>query len=122
MIEIANAEGVDRSELTLFYYEVFEEQYDPPTKQWSRFQPEESFATDVEKPTTARLEGFDVVSFSVGTSPECSPLSCNSMADEIEVNEHCLFAEMEAAKSALEDGKFDDAEPGPYRIFAVYTL
>jgi hypothetical protein len=35
--------------------------------------------------------GFDVVSRSAGTSFECSPLSCNYMAKEIDTNEFCLL-------------------------------
>jgi len=38
-----------------------------------------------------QLEGFDVTTFSVANSPECSPLSCNDLAADIAVNKHCLF-------------------------------
>jgi hypothetical protein len=67
------------------------------------------------------LEGYDVTTFFVGTSPECSPLSCNCLATEISVNGHCLFDTFEQAVQALEAGKLDNSEPGPFRIFAVYT-
>jgi hypothetical protein len=33
-----------------------------------------------------------------------------------------LFESFDEAKAALESGKFDNAEPGPHRIFAVYTV
>jgi hypothetical protein len=122
MIEIIEREGVERSALTLFYYEIFEQQYNEREKQWTAIEPEKSFATDVEQPTNATLEGCDVVSFSVGSTPECSPLFCNSLADELPVNEHCLFDSFDFAKEALETGKFDNCEPGPYRIFAVYKV
>ena len=122
MDEIIKQAGIDRSGLTLFYYEIYEQQFDERTKTWSMFAPEASFVTEVKKPTRSRLEGFDVVSFSVGSSPECSPLSCNSLADEIKTNQHCLMETLEDARAALEAGRFDNSEPGPFRIFAVYTV
>jgi hypothetical protein len=106
----------------LFYYEVYESEFYEDEKVWSEFDPEESFETNVVRPNTAKLEGFDVVSFSSGNSPECSPLSCNSLADAIPVNQHCLFTSFTEAKEALEAGKFTACEPGPYRIFAVYSV
>jgi len=68
------------------------------------------------------LEGFDVTSFVVHTSPECSPLSCNSLAEKIPTNRHCLFNTFDEAKSAIDNGMFAGAEPGPYRIIAVYSV
>jgi hypothetical protein len=62
-----------------------------------------------------------VVEFSIHSDPCCSPLSCNSLAEKLQVNGHCLFDSFEAAKDALERGQFEHAEPGPYRIIAVYT-
>ncbi|WDI31119.1 hypothetical protein PUV54_14280 [Hyphococcus flavus] len=122
MDEIIAREGADRSKLTLFYYEVYEYQFDNDEKTWSKFDVEQSFETNVVKSDAATLQGFDVVSFSVGTNPECSPLSCNSLADELPVNRHCLFRTFYEAKEALISGKFDDAEPGPFRIFAIYSV
>jgi hypothetical protein len=122
MDEIAASERADRSMLKLFYYEVYECEFDEFEKAWSAFDPEKSCETSVVKPNTAKLEGFDVVSFSTGNNPECSPLSCNSLADVMPVNQHCLFASFAEAKEALEVGKFIDADPGPYRIFAVYSV
>ena len=104
------------------HYEVFEKEYDEDSKEWSTFEPEASFPTHVEVPENANLVGYDVTTFTVGTSPECSPLSCNSLATEIAVNRHCLFDTFEQAVEALEAGKFDDSEPGPFRVFAVYRL
>jgi hypothetical protein len=73
-------------------------------------------------PAHRTLEGYDVVSFYAKTSPECSPLSCNGMAVDVETNEHCLLRSLEDAKQLLEDGRFSGSEPGPYRIFAVYSV
>jgi hypothetical protein len=63
---------------SLFYYEAYEMEFD--SEGWEPRSPETSFPTNVVLPLRKRLEGFDAVSFSAGTNPECSPLSCNSMA------------------------------------------
>ena len=122
MKDIAADKSLDLSEMTLFYYEVFEDEFDGDLCKWSRFKPEKSPPTNVAKPDKARLEGYDVTTFFAHSSPECSPLSCNSLAREIAVNRHCLFDSFEQAKAALETGKFDNTEPGPHRIFAVYSV
>lgn len=122
MDAIITGERVDRSALSLFYYEVYENQYDEYDNEWSEFQCESSFKTSVVKPARSTLQGFDVVNFYAGSSPECSPLSCNSFGDDIPVNRHCLFSTFEESKQALETGKFNGGEPGPFRIFAVYSV
>jgi hypothetical protein len=122
MEELANQHSIDLSTLYLFYYEAYEVQYNDETKLWEKFFPEYAFETNVQLPKYKRLEGFDVVNFSVGTSPECSPLSCNSIAKTIPTNRHCLFDTFEEAKHAIENRVFENAEPGPYRIIAVYTI
>lgn len=119
--EIAAAESIDLSGHRLFYYEVYEQEFDADDRCWRSFEPEKSFTTHVEPPGAKRLEGYDVVTFSAETSPECSPLSCNSLAQKIPVNAHCLLPSLEDAIRLLEAGAFDNAEPGPYRIFAVYS-
>lgn len=108
--------------MKLFYYETYEEEYDEEDEVWLPFEAESSFLTNVERPIVAHREGFDVVTFSVHTSPECSPLSCCNLAEELAVNSHCLFDTFEQAKQALEAGKFNDTESGPFRIFAVYSV
>ena len=112
---------VSRSQKLYFYYEVYESQFDEQRKTWEPFEPEMSFETAVVVPEQMHLEGYDVVSFYARTSPECSPLSCNHMAETIPVNRHCLLASFDEAKSLLEGGAFDRCEHGPYRIFAVYS-
>lgn len=119
--ELSTKESIDLCGTTLFYYEAYEFEYDEDTNQWVAFAPEPSFATNVQLPSRQHLEGFDVVTFWAHTSPECSPLSCCSLAKETSVNEHCLFRTFDEAKDALERGLFVNSEPGPYRIFAVYT-
>jgi hypothetical protein len=105
---------------SLFYYEVYEKEFDG--NNWLPYRPEESFTTNVVAPCEKTLEGFDVVTFFARSSPECSPLSCNGMAAEIRTNEHCLLASFEDAYERVSAGAFNQAEPGPYRIFGVYSV
>jgi hypothetical protein len=119
--ELAVENNVSLEDLIFFYYEAHEQEFDEEIKQWLDFEPE-AFPTHVIPPTQWEFHGYDVVTFSVGTSPECSPLSCNHLASEIGTNSHCLFGSFETAKESLEVGKFDHCEPGPFRIFAVYTV
>ena len=105
---------------SLFYYEAYEMEFDGEV--WREFAPEPSFQTNVLLPAKKQPEGFDVVNFTARTSAECSPLSCNSLAEELATNSHCLLASFEEAKLTLEAGAFNEAEPGPYRIFSVYSV
>jgi hypothetical protein len=118
---LAKSESIDLTGTTLFYYEAYEYEFDEDGKKWSEYSPEKEFPTEVLEPSDKQLEGFDVTTFRANTNPECSPLSCNSLATDIKVNEHCLFNTFQEAKEALEKGFFKNSEPGPYRIFAVYT-
>jgi hypothetical protein len=118
---VAAAESLNMSEQRIFYYEVYENQFDEPRKIWQPLQADKSFKTEVSAPKSKKLEGFDVVTFSVQTSPECSPLSCNRLAESIPVNAHCLLPSLEEAIRLVESGAFDNSEPGPFRIFAVYS-
>jgi hypothetical protein len=52
---------------------------------------------------------------------DLSALSCNSLATEVETNQHGLLPSFERAQRLLEEGRFKNTEPGPYRIFAVYS-
>ena len=114
--------GIAADQLSLFYYEAYDHQYDDESNCWQPISPDASFPTEVVPPDSATLSGFDVVTFYVGTSPECSPLSCNALAAELPVNERCLFETFEEAHAALEKGQFKDSEPGPFRIVAVYRV
>jgi hypothetical protein len=120
ILEIAREHGIDLAETVLFFYEVHEQQFD--SGKWMRFEPEPSFGTSVSVPEAKVFEGYDVVSFVAQTSPECSPLSCNALASEVETNSKCLLDSFEQARTLLENGTFSDSEPGPYRIFAVYSI
>jgi hypothetical protein len=119
--QVAGQAAVDLEPYRLFYYEVHDHQFDADSKTWKPFLPEPSFETAVAVPHKKQLEGYDVVTFSVGTNPECSPLSCNSLAEHLPVNTHCLLASFEESRRLIEAGRFDGSEPGPYRIFAVFS-
>lgn len=119
--ELALENSVHLDDLTFFYYEAYEQEFDEDSQQWLDFKPEE-FSTNVIPPTQRAFHGYDVLTFSVGTNPECSPLSCNHLASKIKTNSHCLLESFEEAKKDLESGKFAQSEPGPFRIFAVYTV
>jgi len=120
--EVAREKGVSLKGANLFYYEAYEMEFDEKRMSWAAFAPESDLKTAVLNPEEKRLEGFDLVTFYVRSSPECSPLSCCGIANEIPTNEHCLVRTFEEAKAALEAGKFSGAEPGPYRIVAVYSV
>lgn len=120
--QLAREHALDLSDTRLFYYEVYDFEYDEEGNDWARFAPEPSFNTQVIEPDMKHLDGYDIVTFYAHTSPECSPLSCNSFASEIATNQHCLLPSLEMAKQLLEKGTFMDGEPGPYRIFAAYSM
>ncbi len=120
IIDVARQKKVDLADTVLFFYEVHELEFNEG--KWTRFEPEPSFPTDVKVPENKVLEGYDVVTFFVGASPECSPLSCNGLANEVETNSRCLLESLAQAQRLLENGTFNNSEPGPYRIFAVYSV
>jgi hypothetical protein len=119
---VARAHAIALTGIALFFYEVHTEEFDAETRRWMPFAPEPSFATRVVPADRKTLEGFDVATFSVRTRAECSPLSCNALAAEIDTNQHCLLPSFEAAQRLLDAGRFADTEPGPFRIFAVYSV
>jgi len=119
---VAEENSIDLTETILFYYEAYEFEFDDDRCLWKPYGPESSIETRVVKPRQPHLEGYDVVTFSAGTMADCSPLSCNCLATTIETNSHCLLSSSERAKELLDQGKFKNSEPGPYRVVAVYSL
>jgi len=120
MRALAAEHSIPLDGLALFYYELHEAHYDQERACWVPLAPDTDSAMDVEVPAARTLEGFDVVCFWDG-SRGCSPLSCNGLAREVPTNRHCLLPSFEAAVEALESGRFAHAEPGPFRILAVYS-
>ncbi len=117
---VAAEHSIPLAGTSLFYYEVYEMEFEGEC--WQPFSSEPSFATNVVVPPNKRLEGFDVANFTARTSPECSGLSCSSLAKDLPTNTHCLFGSFDEAKTNVDNGSFNQSEPGPYRIFAVYSL
>ena len=118
--DVAKQNSIPLEGTSLFYYEAHEMEFEG--ERWSPWSPDPSFPTNVVRPSRKQLEGFDVVNFTARTSPECSGLSCSGLAAELHTNAHCLLSSFEEAETSLNDGKFENAEPGPYRIFAVYSV
>ncbi len=119
---IAAERDVDLSSVRWFYYEAHEDEFDEESGEWQAFAPDRSFTTSIASPPERHLKGYDIVTFSCGSSAECSPLSCNHLAERIAVNRHCLLGSYEEAAAVLQSVAELGAEPGPYRIFAVYEI
>ena len=115
----AKSNNVDMEGAKLFFYEAHESELDGDD--WLPVSPDDSGETDVLLPVTKRLEGFDVVTSCDGPNSH-SPLSCNSVAADVKTNQHCLFGTLNEALSALASGAFNEGEPGPYRVYAVYSV
>jgi len=68
--------------------------------------------------------GFDVYSKWMDSilGPEHSPLSCNSMASEFQVNRHCLLATLDDARGAAARFSVEQPEAGDYYVAEVLEL
>ena len=77
---LARENSIDLQGTKFFYYEVYELEFHDDDSEWHSFQSDPSFETNVKLPNKKFIEGYDITTFSVGTSPECSPLSCNALA------------------------------------------
>lgn len=125
---VAREHAIDLTGMTLFYYEAHEFEFDvadanPESGKWETFSPTLDWLTDVQIPETKILMGFDVVEYVCRNAPEDSLASCcNEIAAACPLNSHCLFDSFEDAKRSLESGIFNEHEPGPYRILAVYVV
>jgi hypothetical protein len=117
---VARENSVELEGTSLFYYEAYEKEFNG--EGWNAYAPEPTLPTNVITPSTKQLEGFDVVTFYARNRPECSPLSCNSLANELSTNAHCLFSSFDEAAVNINNGAFNRSEPGPYRVFSVYSL
>jgi len=109
-------------EFELLFYELYEKEFDEEQQAWQEFMAEESFGYDVKLPLHKDFLGFDIVNYTVGTSPEHSPLSCNLLCREVDVNEYCLLDAFDHAIKLTESLNETKVEPGPYRIIAVNRI
>lgn len=64
--------------------------------------------------------GYDVVSRTYAASFECSPLSCNAMAESHAVNRHCLVDSEQDAQRLAVEFSVSEPEPGPYYLIEVW--
>jgi len=122
--------GADVSDASLFYYTAYDRElesdgwtFDPAC--WRNRSPASSAAVpdDVRVPAAgaSTLLGYDVVVF--GDFLEHSPMSCNSIAEQLPVNEHCLLTNLDQAVRAINAGAFGGGcEEGIYTIFGVYRV
>ena len=116
---ICACDDIPMTDLQFFFYRGHDLQFDAIDKKWEKYAFDLSDAEKVESPRPNQRLGFDVVTYSMQNSPQCSPLSCNYLASEITVNKHCLIDKLDDAIEHLEIGLFDNTEPGPLRIIEV---
>jgi hypothetical protein len=122
--------GADVGEASLFYFTAYERElesdgwtFDPAGWRARSAAQSAAVADDVRlpPPDALTLLGYDVVVF--GDFLEHSPLSCNSVAEQLPTNEHCLLASLDEAVAAIDGGAFGGGcEEGVYTIFAVHRV
>jgi len=106
----------DLEEYDLYAYKVF-----PVRCKYRETEPIPITNSPGDVPDDYHFLGYDIVTKSRADFFECSPLSCNYLANDYEVNQFCLIDELEAASQVLADiCKSGNAEPGPYYLFAIY--
>ena len=127
---LAAEKGLDTEGAVLLYYTAYE--YELPSDGWTfdalewrarTPAPSSSVPDAVERPSEGEttLLGCDVVVFEDYLSH--SPLSCNSVASELSVNEHCLLDDLEDAVRAIDAGAFGGGcEEGVYTVFSVHRV
>lgn len=115
----ATQNKIDLAGSSLFFYEAYESELDGD--EWVPLIPDDKLDAEIVLPSAKELMGFDVVTPIDGPNSH-SPLSCNSIAEEVPTNRHCLFNTLSEALTSLASGAFEDAEDGPYRVYAVYSV
>lgn len=119
LAEAAEKLGVSLQGCTLLYYQAYDLQYDRTTRKWSEFDSDLSVDTHVEPPCSAEVLGWDIVCYEMQSTPECSLLSCNAVAEDVSVNSWCLLDTQQSAISVIESGLLENAEPGPLRLIRI---
>ena len=104
-----------RSEFDLYAYLMFPVQFDEGQQPF-----EIPPLTVAPLPSSFERLGIDVVSRSCGSSFECSPLSCNHMAEHVAVSRYCLVDEPDVAFGLAADFEAGGCEPGPYYVVEVW--
>jgi hypothetical protein len=119
---IANEHNIDLTNTMLVYYRGHDKQFDAELGEWTDYDRDPGIRTAVSPPQAETFFGYDIVTYSMQNAPECSPLSCNGLAKDVCVNEHCLIDTLNYAIDQLENGVFNNSEPGPYRIIGVSAV
>jgi hypothetical protein len=108
--------GDERADYRLYAYALYPVEY--------REDGEEPMEVDAPEATPLGREydlvGYDVASRSAGSYFECSPLSCNMLAEEIDVNRYCLFSTLDDARELARSAEEKRCEPGPYHVVQVW--
>jgi len=107
-----------RAQFRLFAYRIYHQRFSAGARY------ELALPGDVRPdpiPPAFESLGFDSVNKSLESvlGFECSPLSCNSMAGEIETNEYCLFDSVDAAVAGAIRFSVEQPEPGDYYVIEV---
>ena len=105
-----------RHEFDLYAYQMFPVVFDDGQQ-----QPFEIPLLHVQPlPSSFERLGYDVVSRTCGTNFECSPLSCNHMAEHIAVSRYCLVDDKDVAFRLAAEFEAGGCEPGPYYVVEVW--
>lgn len=105
-----------RAAVDLYAYELYPMRYEDGLEWSIELSPPGATAPE----TPYEELGYDVVSRSVSSFFECSPLSCNGLASEIPTNAFCLIEEIDVARMFARECESMGCEPGPYFVFGVW--
>ncbi|MDG4666677.1 hypothetical protein [Mycobacterium sp. 236(2023)] len=111
----------ERYAYTLFAYWVVCVRFDDGNSEpWSPADDWPGLSVCPDLSTYAPI-GYDIVNSDFGGGFDCSPLSCNSVANEQVVNEHCLVDDIEVALElgGLFSSQAASVEPRPYHVVEV---
>lgn len=105
---------------TLFAYRAVPLRFDDDCEPWSPADEWPGLPAHTDLSPYAPI-GYDIVNSSFGEWFECSPLSCNGIANQYAVNRHCLVDDVEAAMELgrLFAGEHLPVEPGSYFVVEV---
>lgn len=115
-----------RDEYTLFAYRIFPVRFDqagahpfdPRPDDLKPWHPALEEFPDARTLSAYEPLGYDIASRS-SFFFDCSPLSCNSMANEHAVNPFCLVDQLQRAVDLGREFATTEPEPGPYHIVEV---
>ena len=108
--------GIQQVDFRLYAYALH------PVEYWNDDERPMKLAPPDANPLSSEYElvGWDAVSRSGGAGFECSPLSCNLLADELDTNRYCLFPDLESAQRLARAAEGRGCEPGPYHVVEVW--